>query len=103
MAIRGIKLENVQISARTGIVCVDAEQISLTNVSITPATGPVITVRNSRDIMIDKASSPAGADLFLKVEGEKTSGIKLSATDWSKAKKAVEFGKGASESAVIRR
>lgn len=103
MPIRGIKLENVQISARTGVVCVDAEQIGLTNVNITPATGPVITVRNSRDVAIDKASSPAGVDLFLKVEGEKTSGIKLSDTDLSKAKKAVEFGKGASESAVIRR
>ena len=103
MPIRGIKLENVQISARIGVVCVDAEQISLTNMSITPTTGPVVTVRNSRDVGIDKTAAPAGAEVFLKVEGEKTSGIKLSATDLSKAKKAVELGQGVSETAVIRK
>lgn len=101
MPIRGIELDNVQISARTGVVCVDAEQIKLTNLQITPKSGPVISVRDSREVTIDKAS-PGDSNVFLRVEGEKSQNIRIKATDLSRTATAVEFDKGAKETAVVR-
>jgi polygalacturonase len=101
MPIRGIELDNVQISARTGVVCVDAEGIKLTNLHITASSGPVISVRDSRDVAIDKAR-PGSAGIFLRVEGQKSRNILLKATDLSRTATPVEFGHGARESAVVR-
>ena len=103
MPIQRVTLENAQITARTGITCVDAEHIELKDVRINRATGPVITVRDSRDVMIDRAGDADAADVFLKVEGERTKDIRVSNTDTSKARKAVELGKGVPDGAVIRR
>jgi len=101
MPIRGIELDNVQISARTGVLCVDAERIKLTNLQITPTSGPVISVRDSREVTIDKAR-PGSANVFLRVEGEKSLNILIKATDLSHTATAVEFDKGAKETAVVR-
>lgn len=101
MPIRGIELDNVQISARTGVVCVDAERIKLTNLQITPTSGPVISVRDSREVTIDRAR-PGSANAFLRVEGEKSRNIRITATDLSRTGNAVEFAKGAKETAVVR-
>lgn len=101
MPIRGIELDNVQISARTGVVCVDAERIKLRNLNVTPSSGPVISVRDSRDVAIDKAL-PGNAGIFLRVEGQKSQNILLKATDLSRTPTPVEFGQGAKDSAVVR-
>jgi DNA sulfur modification protein DndE len=101
MPIRGIELDNVQISARTGVVCVDAERIKLTNLQVTPASGPVISIRDSRTVTIDKAV-PGSANVFLRVEGEKSQGILIKDTDLSGKSFAVEFDKTAKQTAVVR-
>jgi DNA sulfur modification protein DndE len=101
MPIRGIELDNVQISARTGVVCVDAERIKLTNLKITPMIGPVISVKDSREVTIDK-SSYVSTGAFLRVEGEKSKNIRIKAIDLSHNAGAVEFDKGAKETAVLR-
>ncbi len=101
MPIRGIELENVQISARTGVVCVDAERIKLTNLQITPMGGPVISIRDSREVTIDKARA-GSASVFLRVEGEKSQNISIKATDLSRTARPVEFDKRAKETAVVR-
>ena len=101
MPIRGIELDNVQISARTGLVCVDAERIKLAKLRITPATGPVLTISNSRDVLIE-GSNAAAATVFLRVEGKKSQSIRIKSSDLSRAAKAVEFEKGATEASVIR-
>lgn len=101
MPIRGIELDNVQISARTGVVCVDAERIKLTNLQITPMSGPVISVRDSRDVTIDKSKS-GKAEVFLRVEGEKSQNIRIKGIDLSHNVRAIEFDKGAKETAVLR-
>ena len=101
MPIRGIELDNVQISARTGVVCVDAERITLTNLQIIPTSGPVISIKDSREVAIDKVK-PGNANVFLRVEGEKSRNIRIKASDLSRTAKPVEFDNGAKETAVVR-
>lgn len=101
MPIRGIELDNIQISARTGLVCADAERIKFANLRITPATGPMLTISDSSDVMIEN-SGAGTASVFLRVEGAKSKNIRIKSSDLSGPAKAVEFAKGASKAAVIR-
>lgn len=102
MPIRGIRLDNIQISSKTGVGCVDAEQIEMKNLRIDTKSGPIITVKDSKGITLDRIVTSDTPDTFLKIEGEKTSDVRVANTDLSKGKKQIEYGKGASEAAVIR-
>jgi polygalacturonase len=53
MAIRGIVLEDVRMTATRGLAAVDAENITLRRVAITAGTGPAISVRSSRNVTVD--------------------------------------------------
>jgi polygalacturonase len=53
MAIRGIVLEDVRMTAQKGLVAVDADTITLRRIAITAAAGPAISVRNSRNVTVD--------------------------------------------------
>jgi DNA sulfur modification protein DndE len=101
MPIRGIELENIQISSRTGVVCVDAERIKLTNLAISQMRGPVISIRDSREVTIDKSKN-GNAGVFLRVEGEKSQNIRIKGIDLSQNGRGVEFDGGAKETAVVR-
>lgn len=102
MAIRDIELENVLISARRGLECVDAEEIRLDNVRILSRTGPAFNLKDSRNVLIRKAAAPEGVEVFLKLDGASSSGVRLQETDLSRAKKGIELGKNVSADAIIR-
>ena len=102
MPIHGIHLDNIQIAARTGITCVDAEQIDLKNLHIDAKIGPVVTIRDSTGVTLDKIASSDVPDTLLKIEGEKTKDVKVANTDMSKSRKPIEYAKGATEAAVIK-
>jgi len=93
MPIRGIELKNVSITAKTGLSCTDADRVLLENVEIIPARGPVMAFRDSRNVTIDHAACPPGAEVFLSLAGNKTDGIRLLHSDVANAKKDVDFGK----------
>jgi DNA sulfur modification protein DndE len=102
MAIRDIELENILISSRKGLECIDADQIRLKNVRILPRTGPVLSLEDSRNVTMEKVSGPESVAVFVKLEGEKTGGIRILETDLSKAKRGIELGKNAPADAVIK-
>jgi len=102
MPIEGIDLDNVTLSSATGVECIDATRIRMRNIHILPEKGPVFRIDNGTDILIEKARFPEGAEVFLKLEGEKTAGIRITDTTGSKAKKEIEFGKGASARAISK-
>ena len=103
MPIQRILLENVSITARTGVFCVDAQQVGLLRVHITPSTGPAIAVKDSRNVTIDSALCPSGIDVFLSVTGKRTGDIRVLNTDLSAAKQAIRLGPDVSQDAVSRR
>ena len=102
MAIRNIELENILISSRKGLECVDADQIRLKNVRILPRSGPVLSLKDSRNVTMEKMSGPEGVAVFVKLEGEKSGGIRILETDLSKAKQGIELGKNVPADAVIK-
>jgi len=100
MNVKNIVMENMTIQANKGLDMTEGSDISLKNVNlITKDVNPVMNINNSKNITLNRISYP-NADLLLNVTGERSSGIALTATDVSKAKKSLEVNYGAKESAV---
>lgn len=101
MAIKDISLENIVIEAHKGLVCQEAENIRLKNVTLlTTDTMPVLEVQNSKNISLDGIHYASGADLLLRVSGDRSQDIRLTNTNAKLAKKEVELGDKVSKKVV---
>jgi polygalacturonase len=99
MPIRGIHLRNVSISSRTGGVLMDADQITFENVEIANHEGPVLNLFDTRRLLIDRLTYPAGATAVLKAQGDSNRGIVIRNTNLKAAQKDFVLGSGASAEA----
>ena len=98
MGIKNIFLENLIFKAKKGIVCEEANGISIKNCQlILGDTKPVISILNSQSILIDKLVYNNSSDVLVSVKGDRTSNIVIVNTDATKAKIKTEFGAGATE------
>jgi polygalacturonase len=103
MNVKNIVLEDMVLQAKEGLDMTEATNVFLKNVAlITTDTNPVINIHNSENIMLTRIGFKPGAELLLNITGEKSKGIRLTDTDVKKAKKDIEFGFGASKTAVTK-
>jgi len=96
-----VVIRNTRITADEGALCINATGLMLSRCSITPVRGPVLTLRESRDVTIEQTDVPPAAELFLRVEGEHSRNILLSGLNLQQAKKGIETGPGVPPGAVI--
>jgi len=101
MNIKDIYLENVNIKAKKGIEIIEATGIFLKNINIIAEnTNPLVMIQNGSNINISSLKYPDNSKLLFDVSGEKTKGVKIVATDVSKAKTAVVLGTGVAKKAL---
>jgi polygalacturonase len=100
MPIRGIHLRRVAISATRGVVCQDAQDITLAGLEILSTQGSVVEIIRSRGITIDSLTYTPGADSLFKLSGQATAGIFVKNTDPKAAKQPVIFSAGATTGAL---
>ncbi|WP_231491138.1 glycoside hydrolase family 28 protein [Pedobacter sp. Leaf170] len=101
MNIKDVHLENVTIQAKKGIEIIEASGIFLKNVNvITEDTNPVVTIQNASNVNINGLQYKKDAELLFNINGEKTKGVKVLATDVSKAKKTSAFGEEVNKSVL---
>ena len=104
MPVENIQIENMVVKGIKGVELIDAKGISLTNAQlITESKNPVVSIENSSNLSFDRIDFQKNTDLFMSVSGERTANISLAKTDLSKAKKEVEYQKGAAEKRLIRK
>jgi hypothetical protein len=100
MPIRGIHLRNVSLTAGTGMLWMDAEDITVDNVEIANRRGPVLTLFNTKNSTINHLQYTAGAEVAIRVQGVGNSGIVVSNTNLKAAAKDLILADEASASAV---
>ncbi|HUJ70953.1 MAG TPA: glycosyl hydrolase family 28 protein, partial [Verrucomicrobiae bacterium] len=100
MPIRGVHLRNVSLTAETGMVWMDAENITVNNVEIANNKGPVLTLFHTRNATIDHLIYPAGAEPVIKVQGATNSNIVITNTDVKATATDVVFANGATAEAI---
>lgn len=103
MSIKNINIENAFIEANKGLVCVEAENINLKNVTLLTKDKTVMQVQNSRNVVLDGITYGADKDLLLKVMGNRSEGVRLLNTDAGKAKKDIELGVGVKGKVVSKK
>jgi polygalacturonase len=99
--IQGISLNNISITSDEALKMEDADGFTLSNVWLNFKSGPVLSVKNSKNIKIDTLTTASPAGLFARASGEKTENIRLLRADVSKAKKDVELGPDVRQGAVV--
>ena len=93
MSIKDISIENAVLESKKGLVCQEAENIRLKNVTLLSTdTLPVMEVQNSHNITLDGIRYANGADLLLRVTGDRSKDIRLTNTNTRLAKKDVQLG-----------
>ena len=102
MSIKDISLENIVLESQKGMLCQEAENIRLKNVTLlSTETKPVLEVQNSKNISFDNLRYANGADLLLRVTGDRSQGIRLVNTNTKLAKKDVELGQKVGKKVVV--
>ncbi len=101
MPISEIELKNVTISAKTGLLCVDADNIKLSNVNIIPEKSPAYYLYESLNVTLQNVSVAQSEETFMRLEGAKTNTIELKGSKTTGLKERIRFGKGVRSDAVI--
>lgn len=101
MPIRGIHLRNVAMTATRGIVCQDAEDITLERVEILHTQGSVVDLIRSRDVRVDGLACAPGTESLFQVSGKGSAGIVVRHTDAKAARQSVSLGDGAPADAIV--
>lgn len=100
MPISGIHLRNVSISSELGLVCQDAQGITLSGIEINNTKGPVASFVGSKGVTIDRLAYPAGTETLFQLVGKNNSGIAVRGTDAKAAKQAIGVATGAQTEAI---
>ena len=100
MPVKNITLENVSVTAKKGLSLIDVDGIRLDKCRIVPRSGPVMTLDQGRNIMVNGGTYASPTEVFLKVDGEKSESIHLSGIDAAKGKNAIELGQHVKPDAV---
>ncbi len=103
MPIKDITISNAVISADRGFSSEFASGFALRNVTIIPKTGDVYSLKDTKDLVIDRGVCPENTDVFMSLKGKETDGIKIEHTDLSSAKTPVEYGPGVDSNAVTQK
>jgi len=102
MSIKGIHLENMTLKTQKGIELIEAEDISLKNISVfCSETNPVVLIDNGNKITLENIKYTSNSDLLFSINGEKSAAITVSKTDVSKARNKVTFNGGGTDKALI--
>jgi polygalacturonase len=69
MNLENVQLENIQMEADYGLVCKDANNVKIKNLTMKTRKFPVIDLKNSKDVTIDGLISQATETAFIQVSG----------------------------------
>ena len=126
MPIENITFNDINMEAKTGFTIKNSKRIEFHNVEVNTQLGPVVKAENVSNLIVDgvKSFTPltntaivdltnvkdaflynsfpaAGTDIFLRVKGDKTSGIVLNGNNLKNVKMAIEKDKSVTENITL--
>jgi len=91
MSIKNIELSNLLIKANKGVICEEANGLTINNLRLEVAeTNPLISMQNSSNILFNNLQYNK-TELLIKVTGDRNDKISFSKTSYDKASKKVEL------------
>jgi DNA sulfur modification protein DndE len=99
MNIKNIDMKNIQIQSKKGMVCIEASNINLKDVTLYTDEAQIIDVDNSKNLVLDNIQFKP-SDVFMSVKGKDSKNILLRNVDDKKAKKQIVLEEGLSNKVV---
>lgn len=81
MPVSNVLIKNAVLQSRKGLVCVEASNIRLKNVSLLATEPTVMQVQNSQQITLDGITYPKTTQRLLKISGDRSKAIRMLNTD----------------------
>lgn len=100
-AIQNVVLQDVTICAEQGLQCEAGNGIHLVNVRIKPQNGPMFSVKDSQEVVIDGLSGASESGVFLDLRGRQTKNIRLRGQASQKIRPAIVLGIDVPRDAVV--
>lgn len=92
MNVSAIRIRNAVIESNRGLVLTEADDISLSNITLNSKDDVLLTVQNGKNVTFDNIRYDA-AKILLSISGEKSKNIRLLNTDASNASQEVMVAK----------
>ena len=87
--VEDVTLENLKIAAKDGLRAKNVRGLRLKNVQLSARTSPVMEIVDGQDVAIEQASCPEGTKVYLWLAGSRSRNVRLKGVDLSKAERAV--------------
>jgi len=100
MNLENIRLENIQMEADFGMICTDAKNVTVKNLTLKTKKTPVIDLRNSADIAIDGLATDREALPLIRVSGSRTGNTVLKNAGITNQEKQLTIGKEVSKERI---
>ncbi len=100
MNLRNVQLENIRMEANIGMICVDAAEVRIKNLTLVTKKSPAIEIKNGRDIEMDGVSVGNGASPVIQLSGAKSEKILLKNAGLTNPQEQVKIGKEVPANAV---
>jgi DNA sulfur modification protein DndE len=84
------------MQTKKGFVCIEGDNIKLKNATLITQETPVISVQNSKNLILDNIGYKPGT-LLVNISGGRSKAIRLVNTDTRKASDEVVFGQNVSK------
>jgi DNA sulfur modification protein DndE len=97
--IKNISIKNSTFSSNKGLVCIEAQNISLENVFLETKSKTVAQIQNSTDIRLSNISYSPTANLLVEINGARSKNISLSNTQTKGIQNVATFKSKASKKA----
>jgi polygalacturonase len=101
--IQDVSLTNISITSEEALKLEDADGFTLKGVWLNFKSGPILTVKNARNVQIDQLTTAMPAAIGVRASGAKTEKISAQRSDFAKAMKALELGPDVPPGAVVIR
>lgn len=99
--IQSITLANLSITSDNALKMENADGFTLTNVWLNFKSGPVLTVKDGKNIHLDQVATSMRPELFVRATGSRTENIEVRKSDAANAKKVVELGPDVKPGAIV--
>ena len=101
MNLKNVTLENAVLKAPKGIVCIDADGISLTNVKVIIEKGTALTLYNGKNIRVEDFDFEPSISPAIEIQGADSKAISFSGINLNEAGKQIRIGQEVPEEVMM--
>jgi len=100
MNLQNVNLENLNMEATKGMVCMDADSVTIRNLHLQTTKFPAITLTNSKNVAMNDLYLSDSKEPLISIQGEKSKQVKINLMSKVENRKFYELGQTVNRSSI---